>query len=653
VKMHKRNVYLKMKTLAEAREIWERRTGALRTAEQQVDAVSSLGRVTSRPIRAINSVPHYHGAAMDGYAVKAGDTFGAGDATPVRLRVGESAHPVDTGDPLPDGADAVIMIEQVQLVGDSEIEIRAAAFPWQHVRKVGEDIVAGELLLPRQHLLRPADIGSILASGVLAFGVFAKPRVFIQPTGSEIVSAGRGAEAKPGQIVEFNGAVLSGMVVECGGEPVLVDDSPDDYESLKKALREGVESSSDVVLINAGSSAGSEDYTGAVIEELGEVLIHGVAMMPGKPVILGMVAGKPVVGIPGYAVSTVMAFEQFVRPLLYSLQGIHDPAFPAVSAVLGRKLPSRLGLEEFARVILGRIDGRLVALPIRSGAGIITSLIRADGILQIPQEQEGIEEGAEVEVRLLRPGDRLDYTLIMIGSHDNTIDLIADELKGRDSRIHLSSSNVGSLGGLMALQRRQAHFAGSHLLDTQTGEYNHSYVERYLKNTPVRLVELVMREQGLLVAKGNPKRINKLEDLLRPDVVFINRQAGSGTRVLLDYHLERHGLPADRIAGYDQEEFTHMSVAVNVLSGRADAGMAIYSSAKALDLDFIPICRERYDLVIAENSWLDPKINTVLDIIASDSFRRAVTSMGGYDVSNSGRIVGIWDGEKWKNERKD
>ncbi|SPJ16038.1 Molybdenum cofactor synthesis domain (fragment) [Syntrophobacter sp. SbD2] len=496
-------------------------------------------------------------------------------------------------------------------------------------------------------MLRPADLGSLLASGTLTVGVFARPQVFIQPTGSEIIPAGMAAEAAPGQIIESNGAILAGMVEECGGVPTLRNVVPDKYDSIKDALREGVESSADVVLINAGSSAGSEDYTAAVIAELGEVLTHGVAMMPGKPVILGVVRGKPVVGIPGYPVSAIMAFEQFVRPLLYSLQGSQSPVFATVSAILGRKLPSKLGLEEFIRVILGRVDDRLVAMPIQRGAGIITSLTRADGILQVPQEQEGVDEGSEVEVRLLRSKEQLDCTLIMIGSHDNTIDLIANELKGRDSRIHLSSSNVGSLGGLMALRRRQAHFAGSHLLDTQTGEYNYSYVERYLKGTPVRLVQLAMREQGLLVGKTNPKGINGIEDLLRPDVVFINRQAGSGTRVLFDYCLHQRGLPAKDINGYDQEEFTHMSIAVSVLSGRADAGMAIYSSAKALDLGFIPIGEERYDLVIAESAWPDFKMRTALDIIASDSFRDMVSSMGGYEVSNSGRIMGIWDGEKW------
>ncbi len=599
----------------------------------------------------MRSVPHYHGAAMDGYAVRAGDTYRASETAPVRLRVGENGHAVDTGDILPEGTDAVIMIEDVENISPGEIEIRAAAFPWQHVRKVGEDIVAGELLLPQNHVLRPTDAGSLLAAGILTVDVPGKPKVFIQPTGDEIIPAAKAAEAKPGDIIEFNGIIMSGMVEECGGTPILGDIEPDDYGALKDALQKGIESA-DVILMMAGSSAGSGDFISTVIEELGEVVVHGVAMMPGKPVILGIVNGKPVVGLPGYSISAVMAFEQFVRPLLYSLQGRQCPAFPTIWASLGRRLPSKLGLEEFVRVILGRVEGKVVAMPIQRGAAIITSLTRADAILQIPQEQEGLEDGAEVEVRLLRPKELLDYTLMMIGSHDNTIDLIANELKSRDGRFHLSSSNVGSLGGLMALRRGQAHLAGSHLLDTQTGEYNYSYVERYLKRVPVRIVQLAMREQGLITARGNPKGINGIEDLFRPDVVFINRQAGSGTRVLFDHTILKKGMGADQIRGYDQEEYTHMGVAVGVLSGRADTGMAIYSSAKALGLGFIPLASERYDLVIAESAWSDFKIRAILEVIASDSFRQKVTSMGGYDISNSGRVMGVWNGEEWVSREK-
>lgn len=647
MEMPKRNVYLKMRTLHEAREMWTQRTGSLRTVEELIPSVSSLNRVTSRPITALRSVPHYHGAAMDGYAVPAIDTFGASDHMPVRLFVGKNAFAVDTGDPLPPETDAVIMIEQIEQISPAEIQIRSASFPWQHVRKVGEDIVAGELLLPQQHRLRPADMGALLAAGIVNLNSFKQPSVFIQPTGTELIPANRAFEAAPGQIIEFNGIILSGMVAECGGLPSLQDVVIDDYESIKKAIRHGVDSSADVVLINAGSSAGSEDYTSAIIAELGEVLVHGVTMMPGKPVILGIISGKPVIGVPGYPVSAIMAFEQFVRPLLHSLQGLQSPAYPTVPAVLGRKMPSKLGLEEFARVILGRVGQRLVAMPLQRGAGIITSLTRADGILQIPQEQEGIDEGKAVNIRLLRPEEQLDYTLIMIGSHDNTIDVIANELKGRDSRVHLSSSNVGSLGGLMAVRRAQTHFAGSHLLDSDTGEYNFSYIERYLKGTPVRLVELAKRQQGLLTRKGNPGGLKGIEDLQRTDLRFINRQRGSGTRVLFDYCLDQRRITPAQISGYDQEEFTHMAVAVSILSGRADAGMAIFASARALDLDFIPVAEERYDLVIPESAWGDFKLEMMLNTIVSQPFRELVASMGGYDISNSGRIMGVWDGDKW------
>lgn len=643
----KRNIYLKMKTLQEARETWTCRNSGIRAAQEEIPVTAGLHRITSRPVIAERSVPHYHGAAMDGFAVLSNTTFGAGDNTPVRLEVGVGAFPVDTGDPLPQGTDAVIMIEQVEQVSPSEIEIRSAAFPWQHVRKVGEDIVAGELLLPQQHQLRPADLGALLAGGISNIWVYGPPKVWIQPTGTELISVESAAHAAPGEIVEFNGTVLSAMVEECGGMPILRGIAPDDYDGIKRSLLEGIDSAAELVLINAGSSAGSEDFTSAIVAELGEVLVHGVTMMPGKPAILGVVRDKPVVGIPGYPVSAIMVFEQFVRPLLYSMQGIDCPVFPSVRAILGRKMPSKLGLEEFIRVILGRVEGKLIAMPIQRGAGIITSLTRADGILQIPQEQEGTDEGTEVEVRLLRPREQLDYTLIMIGSHDNTIDVIANGLKGRDSRVHLSSSNVGSLGGLMAVRRRQTHFAGSHLLDTETGGYNFFYIERYLKGIPVRVVQLAMRQQGLLMRRGNPKGIEKMEDLLRPDVSFINRQGGSGTRVLLDYCLKEKGIDPEKIAGYEQEEFTHMAVAVSVLSGRADAGMAIFSSAKALNLDFIPVAEERYDLVIPESAWDDFKIRMTLDIIVSNSFRGMVASMGGYDVRNSGRVMGIWDGFKW------
>ncbi|SFM59730.1 molybdopterin biosynthesis protein [Thermodesulforhabdus norvegica] len=646
-----RKVYLRMKTLKEAQDIWTDRFKATRTGIEEIEVTEALNRVTASPVFARRSVPHYHGAAMDGYAVDAALTFGASDVKPLRLKVGSEAFPVDTGDPLPDGTNAVIMIEHVFPIKEDEIEIRSPAYPWQHVRKVGEDIVAGELILPERHLLKPADLACLLAAGIKTVKVYRKPLVWIQPTGSELVPPSKADLLKPGDIIEFNGTMIKAMVEECNALGILQEIVPDEKDAISEAVKKALKSEVDLLIINAGSSAGSEDYTAQIVDELGRVLVHGVTMMPGKPVVLGEIDGKPVVGLPGYPVSALLAFDQFVRPLLWQLQGIWPPAKKYVDAVVGRKIASKLGLDEFVRVIVGRVADRLVAMPIQRGAGVITSLTRADGIVVVSQEKEGFRDGETVKVELLRPEYSVDWNLLMIGSHDNTIDVLASELKRADSRIRLVSSNVGSLGGLMALRRGLAHLAGSHLLNTADGSYNFSYVEQYLKGIPVRLIELAKRQQGFIVQKGNPKNIRDVKDLARGDVTFINRQGGAGTRILLDYELEKAGIQPESIKGYDQEEYTHMAVAVAVVSGRADAGMGIFAAARALELDFVPVTEERYDLIIREDMWEDRKIRTLLDIVSSDRFRGIVRDLGGYDPSNSGTVRGIWNGTEWVERR--
>lgn len=645
----KRKVYLNMRPLDEAKRIWLDAFGDLRTKIEQVKTTEALGRITAEPVFARRSVPHYHGAAMDGVAVDASKTFGATETSPLRLKIGVDAFYVDTGDPLPNGTNAVIMIEQVFPVeGHSDIiEIRSAVYPWQHVRKVGEDIVAGELILPVNHVLRPADLGALLAASVTSVNVYRRPRVWIQPTGDELVSPDKLEFLEPGQIVEFNGTILASLVRTYHGEPVLRDLVSDRPEAIRESLIEACRSDIDIVLINAGSSAGSEDYTVHIIGELGTVFVHGVTMMPGKPVILGEVMGKPVVGVPGYPVSAILAFEQFVTPLLWRLQGLYPPDPPTIPAVLTRKVASKLGLEEFLRVVLGRVGGQIVAVPIQRGAGLITSLTRADGIVRIPHNEEGFDAGKTIVAELLKPESAIENNIIMIGSHDNTIDVIASELKARDSRLHLSSSNVGSLGGLMALKKGHAHMAGSHLLDTVDGTYNFSFVEKYLKGIPVRVVTLTKRQQGLMVAPGNPKGIRSVHDLVGSDVRFVNRQPGAGTRILCDYELKKAGISPDQIKGYDQEEYTHMAVAVSILSGRADAGMGIYAAARAMGLEFIPVAEERYDIVIREDVFEDDKIRILMEVISSEHFRDMVRRLGGYDPSVSGAVIGIWNGERW------
>jgi putative molybdopterin biosynthesis protein len=409
-------------------------------------------------------------------------------------------------------------------------------------------------------------------------------------------------------------------------------------EGIREALAQAVNSGAHLVIINAGSSAGSKDFTANIIDEMGEVLVHGVAMMPGKPTILGFVQGRPVIGNPGYAVSATLSFEQFVQPLLCHLQGISPPKIKSITVQPSREIPSRPGVEEFLRVNIGRIGERTVATPLPRAAGSITTLTRAEGIVRIPALSEGVMQDEEIEAELLVDEEEILKTVVVIGSHDITIDILADEIKRKGHNIRVSSGNVGSMGGLMALRRGTCHMAGSHLLDAETGEYNVTYIKKYLKGMKVGIFHLTRRDQGLIVARGNPKGIREIGDLTRDDITFVNRQGGSGTRVLLDYKLGHLGIKGELIRGYDHEEFTHMAVAVDVLSGAADCGMGIYAAAKALNLDFIPMEREQYDLVIPRHFLDSSNIRVSLETIRSKGFRDRVKALGGYDPSKSGQL---------------
>jgi molybdenum cofactor synthesis domain-containing protein len=635
----KRPTYRNLKPLREAQNILFSRFRNSLIGSETLPVRQALGRLLVGPVKAIRSVPAYNAAAVDGVAVKASTTFSALPENPSILASGTDAIQVNTGDPLPIGTDAVVMIEKVEL-SQERCEIRESVYPWQNVRKTGEDIVKGELLLPAHHRIRSYDQGALLAAGVLDVQVFRKPRALIIPTGDEIMRPEDAQDPiQPGVILEVNGQVLASMIAECGAEGTLKSIVPDDPEKIKAAVLSGLDEGYDVILTIAGSSAGSEDFTPTVLAELGELLVHGVTVMPGKPTLLAAVKNRPVIGIPGYPVSAVVSFREFVRPLLYQMQGTQAPDSEKTEAFMGRKLPSKPGLEEHVRVILGKVGERVVAIPLAGGAGMMTSLVRADGILRIPPEVSGYSEGEKATIELLTPEKALHNRLLAIGSHDLAIDMLASSIKERsEGRITISSSNIGSMGGLLAIERGIAHFAGSHLLDTETGDYNRSYIKRYLKRTAVTLLTLVHRWQGLMIAKGNPKGVSGISDLIRPDVAFVNRQAGSGTRILLDYELQKLGINTSQIAGYRSEEYTHMSIAMAVASGRADVGLGIMASAKALDLDFIPVSRERYDLVIPSDLLDDERIELLLEIIRSKNFMEHMLALGGYEVEETGKV---------------
>ncbi|MBW2614200.1 MAG: molybdopterin biosynthesis protein [Deltaproteobacteria bacterium] len=636
-----RNVYLKMKTLAQAREIILTEFQAHNSLSTEIIPVQdSVGRTLAQPVTAELSSPHFHAAAMDGVAVAAASTFGANPAQPIELQVNKDAFYVNTGHVLPDNTDAVIMIEHLNVLDEHRIQIEAPVFPWQHVRKIGEDIVATELLFPRNHVITPYCLGALITGGIFKVPVKRKPRILIIPTGSELVDwRSSTAALKPGQVLESNSYVIGNLAAEAGADFSRSRQLMDDPAKIRTAVQAAVKGDVDIVLTVGGSSAGSEDYTKDVIIGLGEVLVHGVTIMPGKPVIVGKIGNKPIFGIPGYPVSAIIAFEQFVKPLIDQMRGQPEQARPSIYVEPTRKVASKLGLEEFVRVKLGTVGSRVVATALPRGAGCITSITEADGIIRIPEHMEGLKDNQAVKAELIKPAASIDNTIVAVGSHDNTLDVLADELKAGTTNLSLSSSHVGSMGGLMAVKRGACHIAGSHLLDTENGTYNVSYLDKYMPGRNVRLVNLVMRDQGLIVPRGNAKGISSIEDLARDDLAFINRQGGSGTRILLDYKLGQLGLDPARINGYDTEEYTHMSVAVAVLSGTVDVGLGIFAAARALDLDFIPVVTEQYDLVIPQEYFESEKIQALMDIINTDTFKTRVESLGGYSTEKTGQVI--------------
>lgn len=627
--------FLRKRSLRETLDIFVNQCPVAPSVEE-VPVETSLGRILAEPVFAKISVPHYHAAAMDGIAVKAEDTFGASEAWPLRLRLGAEKRGfsfIDTGQPLPPWADAVVMIEEVTSISGDEVELRRAAAPWQHVRLVGEDIVASEPLLPRGHRIRPCDVGALLAAGYLNVLVARKPRVAIIPTGNELVEPGM--PLNPGAIIEFNSRMVSAFLAEWGAEAYRHPPVADDEQALHAALEKSVRDH-DIVVVIAGSSAGERDHTVATLRRAGEVLVHGIDIMPGKPAVCARVASKPVLGLPGYPVSAAIVALQVLRPLVLRYLGITPPPLPQVTAVSPRKIPSKLGIEEFVRVTLGVVGRKAVALALPRGAGAISTLVRADGFLRIPVDSEGVQAGEKVRVELLRDWSDIENTILVTGSHDLALGLLEDALKRAHPELRLACSNVGSLAGLTALARGETHVAGTHLLDPDTGTYNLVDVERVIGRKSVVVVRLAVREQGLIVAPGNPKQICTVRDLVRPDVRFVNRQTGAGTRVLLDVLLAKEGLASKDIRGYEREEFSHMAVAVSVASGLADCALGLRTAAAALGLDFVPIEREEYDLVFRRDFYRSDRGQWLIEALRSQTFQRLASKLSGYDVSMAG-----------------
>ncbi len=608
-----------------------------KAGEEIIPVFEACNRVCSKPVYANISAPHYNSSAMDGVAVLAKDTFGATETTPIILNKNQYLV-LDTGDPIPDEYDAVIMVEDLVYQGDGEIKIHAAATPFQHIRQIGEDICQGEMIIPSYTSIGPAAIGSMLAGGVLEVSVLKKPLVGIIPTGDEIVPPS--ANPKTGDIIEFNSSIFSAMLCDLGANTKTYPICKDNYEAMKAALETAL-NECDVVIINAGSSAGREDFTVSVIKDVGEVLYHGIAIKPGKPAILGYKGHQVILGVPGYPVSGIIVIEEILKPLLeqYTKIKYTEPKFQ--EAALSRPVMSGVKYQEFIRVRMGYVEGRYIASPLSRGSGVVSSFMKADGMLEVAQGVEGHAAGDMVNIRLLQPLSKIDNSLVVIGSHDPLLDELSDMLHLSDESLYMISSHTGSMGGVMAVKRREAHLAGVHLLDENDGSYNVSYVKKYFPDGGVRLIEGTGREQGFMVAKGNPKGIKTVHDLCKDGIRFINRQKGSGTRILFDYTLKNENIDAAKIYGYEREEFTHTAIAAQISLGSGDVGMGIYSAAKMFGLDFIPVCTEQYDFLVPDYAFDTAMVQNLLKILKSEAFKQKLEGLGGYILKNPGRVYDL------------
>ena len=638
-----RNLYLRNISVEDAQKKIAEMIDALAPQFEEISAEQALGRRTAAAVFARLCSPLCNAAAMDGIAVRAAATEGARENAPLELTRGRDFLVVDTGDPVKEPYDSVIMAEDVIETGENTVRILQSASPWQYVRPIGEDFVAGEMLIPSRHAIRAVDIGVLLSGGITSVTVYKKPRAAVFPTGNELIEPG--CAHKEGEIIDSNSRMIASLVAESGGEAARFAAIPDDVELLKNAVDKAVDEF-DIVLLNAGSSAGTEDFTSRALEALGEIIIHGVAMKPGKPVIAAMVRGTPVIGLPGYPVSAYLAYENFAAPIIAFLAGGGKPAENSrakepqheARAFMAKRLVSSLKHREYVRVTLGVVDGKLVASPLSRGAGAAMSLVRADGFCVIEQNREGIEAGEETAVTLCRPLGEIQRTIVSIGSHDLILDVISDLLNAQYGA-HLAGTHVGSLAGLMALKRGESHIAPTHLLDEKTGEYNMRYIREIFGGQSVALIKGVGRVQGLIIQKDNPLRITGVDSVAQAGARYVNRQRGAGTRLFFDHLLAKAGIAASQINGYDREAATHMAVAAAVQSGSADAGMGIMSAAAALDLGFIPLGDEEYDFAVYAKNLDSREISLFLHTLKAPGFHKKLDQLGGYTYKRIGEIV--------------
>ncbi|MFW6294766.1 MAG: molybdopterin biosynthesis protein [Halanaerobium sp.] len=630
--------YLDKLSLNDAVEKMLNRFKDLKADTEIISTNEAVGRITAESVKALRSAPDYYASAMDGIAVKAKDTAGASERNPVILKKEEAAVLVDTGDPVPEEFDAVIKIEEVNEIDKNTYTIEKGVPTWNNIRSIGESVVKGQLILTAGHKLRDYDLGALLEAGVTELKVYKKPSVTIIPTGDELVKAD--SQPKRGELVEFNSVMVKAALNDWGAEVYITEIIADQKELIKKKVLESLKDS-EMVIVLSGSSAGREDYTINLLKESGDIIFHGVNIMPGKPVIMAELEKKAVVGLPGYPISAWIVNQLFIKKLIYSMQGLKAPDFNQIKAEVNRKVPSDIGLEEFLRVNLipsADDENRYTAVPLPRGSSAMESIVNADAILRIAENKEGLAPGDKAPAILLNNKENIKNDLLIIGSHDLSLDLIRNKIAANGAGFRLKIQTVGSMAGLTALRRKESHLAGAHLLDVETGEYNISYLKRFFKGKKMALINLVFREQGFYLKKGNPKNFKNINDLTREDINFVNRQRGAGTRVLLDYLLEKENIKSSQIAGYNKEEYTHIAAAAAVGRGSADAALGIRAAAEVMDVNFLAAAEEQYDIILEERFLEDSRVKYLLSLLNDNSLKKEIEDLGGYSTDKTGTI---------------
>jgi putative molybdopterin biosynthesis protein len=629
--------FLDVVSAEEARARFENHLDLSPLAAEPVSLASALGRVLAGDVAAPVDAPPFDRSGVDGFALRAADTLGASEASPRRLRLNAeviacghmpaievatgSASTIATGGVMPRGADAVVMIEQTELIDADTpaIEIRRAVSPGQFIAYAGSDIARGEMLLRRGTRIGSREIGMLAACGLAEVAVVRRPKVAVLSTGDELVAPGQAL--RPAGVYDSNAAILTAAVTEAGGEPVPFGAFPDDEAALAKAMRQAL-AVCDLVVVSGGTSKGAGDLSHRVVSQLGApgILVHGVALKPGKPLCLAVVEGKPIAVLPGFPTSAIFTFHAFVAPVIRARAGLPPEAAETIDVQLPVRVTSELGRKEFVLVALAAGKDGPVAFPSAKGSGAVTAFSQADGFIEVDALATALDAGTGARVTLIGGKTQLP-DLVLMGSHCVGLDVVLGRLAEQGIKARVIA--VGSLGGVAAIGRGECDLAPLHLLDPETGTYN-----AHLAGNGLSLIRGWQRMQGMLYRPGDKRFAGRTaEDAVKnaladPSCLMVNRNAGAGTRSLIDRLLAGAKPP-----GYANQPKSHNAVAAGVAQGRADWGIAIESVARLYGLEFLPLSPENYDFLLMDHRRERPAVQAFIAALREDATRERIRSL--------------------------